>query len=52
MRLARYERAGEARLAMFLGGEPIDILDAVDATGGKFTEMAEKRFNWLLKQSL
>ena len=43
MRFARYERAGEARLAMFMDGELIDILDVVDATGGKFTEMAEKR---------
>ena len=43
MRLARYDRDGEIRLAIVAGEELIDILDAVDATGGKFTEMAEKR---------
>jgi hypothetical protein len=31
MRLARYERAGQARLAMVAGGELLDILDALDA---------------------
>ena len=31
MRLARYERAGQARLAMVAGGELFDILDALDA---------------------
>ena len=43
MRLARYERAGEARLAIVEGGELIDILDAVDAVGGYHSEMAERR---------
>jgi hypothetical protein len=43
MRFARYERAGDVRLAMAEGDDLIDILDAVDAAGGKYTEMAEKR---------
>ncbi|MBT5037320.1 MAG: fumarylacetoacetate hydrolase family protein, partial [Rhodospirillaceae bacterium] len=43
MRLARYDRAGEDRLAIVEGDELIDILDAVDATGGYYSEMAEKR---------
>ena len=30
MRLARYERAGEARLAMVAGEDILDILDALD----------------------
>ena len=30
MRLARYERAGEARLAMGAGEDILDILDALD----------------------
>ena len=30
MRLARYERAGEARLAMVSGEDILDILDALD----------------------
>ena len=43
MRFARYDRAGDVRLAMVEGDDLIDILDAVDAAGGKYTEMAEKR---------
>ena len=31
MRLARYKRAGEARLAMVVGEDVLDILDALDA---------------------
>lgn len=33
MRLARYERAGEARLAMVVGEELLDIFDAAEAMG-------------------
>ena len=33
MRLARYERAGQARLAMVAGEDLIDILDAADVLG-------------------
>jgi hypothetical protein len=43
MRLARYERAGEARIAIIIDDELIDILDALDATGGRYSEIAEKR---------
>lgn len=46
MRFARYDRAGDVRLAMVEGDDLIDILDAVDAAGGKYTEMAQKRV-WL-----
>ncbi len=43
MRLVRYDRTGEIRLAIIEDDELIDILDAVDATGGYYSEMAEKR---------
>jgi 2-keto-4-pentenoate hydratase/2-oxohepta-3-ene-1,7-dioic acid hydratase in catechol pathway len=41
MRLARYERAGEARLAMVAGEELIDILDAAEATGNSSEDAAK-----------
>lgn len=43
MRLARYQRAGEARLAIIENEEIIDALDALDATRGRYSEIAEKR---------
>ncbi len=42
MRLARYERAGQARLAMVAGEDLIDILDAADAMGN----MPADAYNW------